>query len=195
MSPHLLSVLGYAISGILGIIGTFASVIEIRNYHDARRIRKAAPDELPVQISKSLSYSDLEQAIKLTTKIMDDLRFQPDFVVGVHYTGLSYASLLAKEFYVPVLHVEVEYKGTERHHMADVVTPKFNPSCVAGKRVLLVDNRMATGVTMQLAKDLLRQNGATVKTMVFYKRACDNSVIKPDIVLFTSKKPLAVLVR
>ena len=177
------------------LIGVVASYIEIRNHVASRRIRQAPASKLPLVVSKSLSYDEFENAIRLAVKVLDDLRFQPDFVVGIHYTGLSYAALLAKDLYVPVLHVEVEYTDTGGHHMVDDVRFCFDEARVKGKRVLVVDNRMATGNTMKFVCDRLRRATATVKTMVFYRHSYENSVIVPDIVLFTSRRPLARLLR
>lgn len=192
--PPWLSVLGTAISGVLAVVGAVASAIEIRNFVAARRIRRVPSSKLPLRVSKALRYSEFEDAIRLTVKVLDDLRFQPDCVVGIHYTGLSYAALLAKELYVPIRHVEVNYSDTGGHHMVDEVTLRFDAGELSGKRVLVVDNRMATGNTMKVIRDKLRDAGATVKTMVFYRHSYENSVIVPDIVLFTSTKPLERLV-
>jgi hypoxanthine phosphoribosyltransferase len=167
---------------------------EISSYLLSRRI-SAAPEFGPLRIRGPISFSNLQEANKRVVRLLDAERFRPDAVVGVNYTGLSHAALLAQELYVPVLHAAVKYGSPDGYRICTSVRFNFSPHSLRNKRVLLVDNRIDTGNTMAMVRKRLLSTTAECKTLVFYRDASNGSVLNPDLVLFTSKRPLKGLLR
>lgn len=108
--------------------------------------------------------------------IVEDLvaacrRFQPDLIGGLDARGFLLGSAVAYELGVGVLAVrkggklpppvhsttyDLEYGSATLEIPADDAIP------LEGKRVVLIDDVLATGGTLQAARGLLEQTGATV---------------------------------
>jgi hypoxanthine phosphoribosyltransferase len=101
--------------------------------------------------------------------------WSPDAVVGIVRGGVVPAMVLAnfenvRKFYV----IKVSHVGEERR------VKTFEPD-VYEKKVLLVEDMLETGKSLQAAKEFLEEKGADVRTAALY--AMKGSVIKPDFYL------------
>ena len=192
----LVEILVWVSGGITSLIGLYASALQINDHQMSRRVLKAKFESLPIQIRKGVSYRQLLSSVKITHEVLDELRFSPDVIMGIHYNGLSFAALIAKQLYCPIHHASIHYGTETGRHIPDTVLLSIELEELKGKRVLLVDNSIHTGATLEFIRSMLESSGAMVKTLVFYQKGTDLNVPrKPDIVLFHSKKPLECFVR
>lgn len=103
-------------------------------------------------------------------KVEDELRLlaskvsqKPHAVVGIVRGGLIPARLLAKYLYVDDMYaLTVKKQGLER-----VVTSEINEG-LHGKSVLLVEDALETGASMNVAREYLVSIGASVETAALY---------------------------
>lgn len=192
----IVKILGWFGGGITSLIGLYASALQINDHQMSRRVLKAKFESLPIRIRKGISYSQLLSSVKITQEVLDELRFYPDLIIGIHYNGLSFATLIAKQLYCPIHHASIHYGTETGRHIPDTALLSIELDELQGKRVLLVDNGMQTGTTLEFIRSILESNNAMVKTLIFYQKGTDLNVPrKPDIVLFHSKKPLECFVR
>ena len=88
-----------------------------------------------------------------------------DTIVAVANGGIIPAALLNQKLGVTFEVIKLSLRDANQTPMYDapqLLEPiRFDPK---GKRILLVEDRVKTGATLNYAKDLLRQQGATVKT-------------------------------
>ena len=189
-------ILGMFAGGSISLLGLYASALQIADHRMSKSVAKAKFATLPVSIKKGITYRQLLHSVRMTKDILDEIRFVPDLVIGIHYNGLSFASLIAKELYVPIHHASIHYGTDTGRHVCDSVLFSIDPTELHGQNVLLVDNSIDTGATLEMVRALLEGNGVSVKTLVFYQKAQNlNSPRRPDLVLFASKKPLECFVR
>ena len=192
----LLEIIGWVSGGITSLIGMYASALQINDHQMSRRVLKAKFESLPIEIRKGVTYRQLLNSVKTAHEVLDEIRFSPDVVMGIHYNGLAFASLIAKQLYCPIHHASIHYGTETGRHIPDTALLSIELDELAGKRVLLVDNSMQTGTTLEFVRAMLEEGGAMVKTFVFYQKGTDmNAPRKPDLVLFHSKKPLECFVR
>ena len=179
---------------IAGVIAIITGALVLWDFWVTRTIRQAERETIPIRIRKPLSYSQFLIAMEKMYRILDESRFVPDLVVGVHYQGLSFAALLAKLLYRPIRIAEVVY-ATDAKREGDRVIFDFDPgSFLRGKNVLIVDNSMQTGRTLRMVYDEVARYALNARTLVIYKKAgAARSEITPDFVLFYSVEPLRFL--
>ncbi|MDD3902663.1 MAG: adenine phosphoribosyltransferase [Sphaerochaeta sp.] len=93
-----------------------------------------------------------------------------DSIAGVEARGFIFAAPLAERLHVPLVLVrkvgklpgKVYKKNFELEYGCDVVCVQ-EVDIVPGSHVLLVDDLIATGGTLQAAASMFRENGATVE--------------------------------
>jgi len=106
--------------------------------------------------------------------------FKPDVIIGVTRGGWIPARVLSDLLGIPDLAtVRVEfYLGVAETRNKPVLTQGVS-AVVEGKKALLVDDVADTGKSLQLAREHLRQQGATeVRIATVYRKPL--SVITPD---------------
>jgi hypoxanthine phosphoribosyltransferase len=106
--------------------------------------------------------------------------FKPDVIVGITRGGWIPARVLSD--FLEINHlaaVGVEfYLGVAETRNEPVLTQRVSAG-VEGKKALLVDDIADTGKSLQLAREHLRQQGATeVRIATVYRKSF--SIIKPD---------------
>jgi hypoxanthine phosphoribosyltransferase len=187
------------IFGVLGTIVTiFSFLFILQELYISRKLKAISHSSIPMRVSRSISYKQYISALNRLKSVFDEMRFVPDYIVGVHYGGLSVAAQIGKLNYTPILHAKVLYKnsGNGRNHIVDKIDFNFDISLIKDKNVLLVDNSVDTGNTLKQIHEELQKHAGSVTTFVLYrKRVGINSAIVPDIVLFESKSPLNELIR
>ncbi len=192
----MLDILGLIAGGSISLVGLYAAALQISDHQMSKKVRAAKFASLPVPIRKGITYRQLLHSVKTAKDVLDEIRFFPDAIIGIHYNGLSFGSLIAKELYAPIHHALIHYVTDTGRHICDSVLFSIDPTELQGKSVLLVDNSIDTGATLEMVRSLLEKNGVAVKTLIFYQK--ENNLYsprRPDIVLFASKKPLECFVR
>jgi hypoxanthine phosphoribosyltransferase len=106
--------------------------------------------------------------------------FKPDVIVGIKRGGWIPARVLSNLLEVPpFVTVRVEfYLGVAETRNEPVLTQRVSAG-VEGKKALLVDDIADTGKSLRLAREHLRQQGATeVRIATVYRKPF--SIITPD---------------
>ncbi len=89
-----------------------------------------------------------------------------DVVVAVANGGIIPAAMIVQRLGLPFEVIKVSLRGPDQvpiHAAPTLVEPlRFDP---AGKRVLLVEDRVKTGASLRFAKKTLENAGADVKTL------------------------------
>jgi hypoxanthine phosphoribosyltransferase len=121
-----------------------------------------------------------EACRELARRIVAD-GFAPDVVVAIARGGLLPAGAVAYGLGVKncgALNVEF-YTGIGTVLDAPaVLPPELDMSYLAGRRVLLVDDVADSGRTLALAVDLLREQGAEVRSVTIFTKP--GSIARPD---------------
>lgn len=178
---------------VTGFVTLVAGGVTLYDAYVSRRIERAEAETIPVKIRRSLSYGQLVAGISKACKILDEVRFVPDLIVGVHYMGLSFGALLAKQLYIPVKIAEIVY-ASGASQATDRAVFDFNLTELSGRNVLIVDNSIRTGRTLKMVFDEVAKHALRTKTLVVYKSTAGAvSAITPDFVLFHSDAPLRFL--
>lgn len=121
-----------------------------------------------------------EASRNLAREILSD-GFVPDVVVAIARGGLLPAGAIAYGLGVKncgALNVEF-YTGVGTVLDApEVLRPALDTEYLAGRRVLLVDDVADSGRTLALAVDLLRAQGADMRSVVIYTKP--TTMVQPD---------------
>jgi uncharacterized protein len=107
--------------------------------------------------------------------------FRPDALLGIARGGLVLAGALAYSLGVKsVFMVNVEfYTGVdERLEQPVILPPALRVRDLAALRVLIVDDVADTGATLEVVRDLCREEVADARTCVLYEKP--GSVIRCD---------------
>ncbi len=164
--------------------------VSLYDFYVSTRIKGGLRKSLPIKLRKSLRYSQFELAVDRVCDVLDESRFVPDIVVGIHYTGLSMAAIIAKKLYKPVVRAEIKYKSEGDSHIFESLSLDFVVDRLANKKVLIVDNSMITGSTLRAVKEEVKKCTDSVLTLVIYDKDRDHEPqIVPDITLFSSCRP------
>jgi amidophosphoribosyltransferase (EC 2.4.2.14) len=108
---------------------------------------------------------------ELARRLAEKLRATPDVVVGVPETGSYYAAHIAAALgrpYLPAFVATTRGRSAlldEVRERVAVIQLKANviESAVRGKKVLVVDDSMISGITLKLITRLLREKGGAVE--------------------------------
>jgi|ERR1051325_9232247 hypoxanthine phosphoribosyltransferase len=184
-----------AISVIAAIVTIVVGIISCYDYYLSIEINRAEKETIPIRIRKPLTYSQFYKGLEKIHRILDEMRFVPDVIIGIHYQGLSFAAILAKLFYVPIKNAEIIYEERENQRDIDKVVFDFDPvPYLTDKKVLIVDNSIQTGRTLKMVRDEVNRYTPRIKTLVLYKKTeLAQSVIQPDLILFFSDQPRRML--
>ena len=187
-------VLYVGLSVIAGLVTLWAGYIAIADWRVSRRLERIK--HFPVKIRRSVSFSNYTKTLRQLAKHIDTRRQTPQIVVGVHYGGLASAADLAKEWFVPVMHVETRFAQIEGVTVCQQVLPKFPLSELNGKDILIVDNSINSGGTLRMTVDTLRPHAQSVNTCVIYKKQRNAGAYHtPNYIAFSSEGPLDSLLK
>ena len=187
---------------IVSIIGTFGTIISIvigiiylNEFLISRRIERLTKDTIPIKIKHSISNTQLWIGLRNILKILDEDRFKPDLIIGIHYTGTSIAALLAKELFIPFYTAVIHYYHSKGSHVCNGVTFTFDLNkYINGKKVLIVDNGAITGLTLKCVYDEIEKHTTNIKTVILFQKS-NNPLnhINPDYIIFQSDKKIRLL--
>ncbi|MBO3664863.1 phosphoribosyltransferase [Microbacterium stercoris] len=132
-------------------------------------------------IREHLSWDGFGDATRdLARRILDD-GFVPEVVVAIARGGLLPAGAIAYGLGAKncgALNVEF-YTGIGTVLDApEVLPPELDMAYLGGRRVLLVDDVADSGRTLALAVDLLKNQGADVRSVTIYTKP--TTIIEPD---------------
>jgi len=180
---------------VTGGVTLLAGIAALHDYIASFAIHKMHKDGIPIRIRRSIRYGQFEKAMQRMATILDETRFKPDLILGVHYQGTAFAAVLGKMLYVPIMPVIVKYEDNAGTHRCERVRFPFNPNqYLRGKKVLILDNSMRSGKTMQMTREEVQKYTGAIKTMVvIQKYGSADPFIQPDYVLFRASKPIRFL--
>lgn len=129
---------------------------------------------------------------KIAKKLVEKISYTPDVVVGIPETGSYYAAHIAAALgrpYLPAFVATARGRSALLDEVRDrmaVIQLKANviESAVRGKRVLLVDDSMISGITIRLVAQMLRQKAGALEIYVAVvapplRRTCPHGVKMP----------------
>ena len=117
-----------------------------------------------------MNWDELRIEVKALT---EKINYIPDIIVGIVRGGLIPARLLSTELGVKDMYaLTVKKVGEERKVMSDI------SEGLSGKKVLLVEDMLETGKSLEVAKKFLEHKGAVIKTACLYTMPI--SEMKPD---------------
>jgi hypoxanthine phosphoribosyltransferase len=125
-------------------------------------------------VRKHLLNIDWETMGLLLQKLVDEIRasdFRPDSVVGISRGGLPPAIALSNLLEVPDFRILGIPRNQSNSRYSERQAPRFEylvpDKPLTGRRLLLVDDIMGDGGTMDLAASLMRERGAAeIRTVV-----------------------------
>lgn len=94
-----------------------------------------------------------------------------DLIVAIANGGIIPAAILNQRLHLPIELLKINYRDNRQQPL--YASPKLLTDIsfdVTGKRVLLVEDRVKTGATLQFAKELLK-NAAVVRTFAVNGKA------------------------
>ncbi len=127
------------------------------------------------------------ESIKLALKIMEE-SYEPDVLIGILRGGYIIARIIADVMNAQDLGVvEVKfYKGVGERAERPIITQPLTTD-VRGKRVLIVDDVVDSGRTLQIVSEQVRLRGAKdVRSAALYYKP--KSIIKPDFFIVETEK-------
>jgi len=187
------------LKNILTIVGAVLSILlggwAIYDIYLSLKIKGRIYKTLPIKLRKSLRYSQFDIALDRVCRVLDEVRFLPDIIVGIHYKGLSVAALIGKKLYRPVACAKINYSSDGDSHIIKSLSLDFDATeKLKGKKVLIVDNSMITGATLRAVREEINKYTNEILTLVIYDKDRDNPpLITPDITLFASSRPKRLL--
>lgn len=181
-----------ALGAAATLLGILTAGIALKEWRLSKRIQ--ITEKFPLEINRSVRFSMYVSALNRYVKLLRDRRSHPDVVVGIHYGGIASAADVARRFYGVLLRIEVRFEQVRGEPHCTSVIPHFAQSDVAGRRVLLVDNRIKSGTTMHMAERALKDMGAAeVRTLVIFRPS--GAAGRADDVLFAGRRNLRHLLR
>ncbi|MDQ1609812.1 MAG: uncharacterized protein QOE16_2544 [Microbacteriaceae bacterium] len=145
---------------------------------DVDTFERAAPAVSEREILGWLEFG--EAARHLASEVVES-GYEPDLVIAIARGGLLLAGAVAYALDVKscgALNVEFYTGVNERLPAPVVLPPLLDDAAVNGKRVLLVDDVSDSGHTLAMAVDLMRANGAEVRTVCLYTKP--RTILTPD---------------
>lgn len=120
-----------------------------------------------------MQWLELEQEIKLLSQKITE---KPDILIGIVRGGLVPARLLSSLLHVKKMHcLSVEKMNDERKVVTEITED------LHGKHIVLIEDILETGKSLNVAKVYLESKGAIIKTACLY--TLPTTQFKPDYFL------------
>jgi len=117
-----------------------------------------------------------EETEKEVTLLVQNISEKPDVIVGIARGGLVPARLLSRNLNVRMVYVLSVIKvGEERKVMTEICDD------LTGRKLLLVEDVLESGDSLEAGKQYLESKGAIVKTASLY--VTSQTKVKPDYYL------------
>lgn len=162
--PYALDVFFLVLQVAISFLGAIAAILQVGEYWLAHRVREVST--FPIRVLLPVKCHSLQKLLMGFVEYLDNQRFAFDVVVGVHYGGIVYASDIARMRYKPLRLIETRFEIRSGVAVCEGVVPQYLVEDVVGKSILLVDNRIKSGQTLERARQQLLSDGAASVTTV-----------------------------
>lgn len=150
------------------MISALAAVLQLGDYWLVHRVKQAR--SFPMCVTLPVPYHSIQRLLDRFVEHLDSQRRMFDVVVGIHYGGLPFAADIARTRHKPVRLIETRFKNISGVTVCEDVFPRYTVDDIVGKHVLLVDNRIKSGLTLEMARRRLISDGAlSVTTVVVFR--------------------------
>lgn len=140
-------------------------------------------DSTDLDSKEVLTWEGFGTASRELAQTIADSGFVPEIIIAVARGGLLPAGALSYSLGVKLSDaINVEFYTDVEETLPDPVllAPLLDTENIAGKNLLVVDDVADSGRTLALVIDLLKKDGADVRSAVIYGKP--RSVVKPDYV-------------
>lgn len=101
---------GLAAVGILlvgvGILSMLRTSDDAPHWVSSRRLEEqieaVGKESIPINIQRSVSYSQLYKGLERINGILDETRFKPEVIICVHYMGTAFGAILGHIMFKPI---------------------------------------------------------------------------------------------
>lgn len=163
----------------------------------SKNVNRATLEDLPLKINRSISFSQYLLGLKIILDLLKEQRFEPDIILGIHYGGTVVAADLGKLDYIPFKTVDIHYHSQGNKPICDSVIFDFDKEILLrNKKVLIIDNSIRSGRTLQMTYNEVTKYTSNIKTLVLYDKGEESKkYINPDYTIYKSLKPLKTFIK
>ena len=138
-------------------------------------------DSSDLQQKEILTWEGFGVASRELAQTIADDGYEPEIIIAVARGGLVAAGALSYALGVKLSDaINVEFYTDVHTTLPDpiLLEPMLDVASISGRKLLVVDDVAESGRTMKLVLEILREQGAEVRSAVLYEKSV--SVVKPD---------------
>ena len=138
-------------------------------------------DSSDLQQKEILTWEGFGVASRELAQTIADDGYEPEIIIAVARGGLVAAGALSSALGVKLSDaINVEFYTDVHTTLPDpiLLEPMLDVASISGRKLLVVDDVADSGRTMKLVLEILREQGAEVRSAVLYEKSV--SVVKPD---------------
>ena len=138
-------------------------------------------DSSDLQQKEILTWEGFGVASRELAQTIADDGYEPEIIIAVARGGLVAAGALSYALGVNLSDaINVEFYTDVHTTLPDpiLLEPMLDVASISGRKLLVVDDVADSGRTMKLVLEILREQGAEVRSAVLYEKSV--SVVKPD---------------
>ena len=138
-------------------------------------------DTSDLQQKEILTWEGFGVASRELAQTIADDGYEPEIIIAVARGGLVAAGALSYALGVKLSDaINVEFYTDVHTTLPDpiLLEPMLDVASISGRKLLVVDDVADSGRTMKLVLEILREQGAEVRSAVLYEKSV--SVVKPD---------------
>ena len=138
-------------------------------------------DSSDLQQKEILTWERFGVASRELAQTIADDGYEPEIIIAVARGGLVAAGALSYALGVKLSDaINVEFYTDVHTTLPDpiLLEPMLDVASISGRKLLVVDDVADSGRTMKLVLEILREQGAEVRSAVLYEKSV--SVVKPD---------------
>ena len=138
-------------------------------------------DSSDLQQKEILTWEGFGVASRELAQTIADYGYEPEIIIAVARGGLVAAGALSYALGVKLSDaINVEFYTDVHTTLPDpiLLEPMLDVASISGRKLLVVDDVADSGRTMKLVLEILREQGAEVRSAVLYEKSV--SVVKPD---------------
>lgn len=138
-------------------------------------------DSSDLQQKEILTWEGFGVAQRELAQTIADDGYEPEIIIAVARGGLVAAGALSYALGVKLSDaINVEFYTDVHTTLPDpiLLEPMLDVASISGRKLLVVDDVADSGRTMKLVLEILRKQGAEVRSAVLYEKSV--SVVKPD---------------
>lgn len=138
-------------------------------------------DSSDLQQKEILTWEGFGVAHRELAQTIADDGYDPEIIIAVARGGLVAAGALSYALGVKLSDaINVEFYTDVHTTLPDpiLLEPLLDVASISGRKLLVVDDVADSGRTMKLVLEILREQGAEVRSAVLYEKSA--SVVKPD---------------